>query len=227
VAKRLSDEQRASRRVYARAYYRRSGTKESRAAWRDQNRQKIRDDQRRYHERRVAKNPNFGKEARDRRRARLKGAAGRHTLDDWKLILAKFDNECAFCGTRDAVNKDHLVPLCRGGTDWPENLVPACKTCNETKGGRDPVVAISRIATAGRAPRLLDYLKSSLALPGNRVRRSYEKVSSDALLTEAKRIKAAFGKLTVELLNAHSRYASSTYERRFGGMTGLRKTIQC
>jgi len=208
--------------AYARAYYRRPGVKEARAAWRDTNRERVRKQQRESHKRRVTLNPNFGKEARDRRRARLKGAKGSHTRDEWLLVIEAFGNCCSFCGIGGELVKDHLIPLCRGGTDWVGNLVPACAACNGTKGGREPKAAIKRLATPDRAERLYEHLEMSRSLPGNRERQAYVKVSSECLLAEARRIKEAFGKITAQLLNDHSRYASTTYERRFGGMRGLK-----
>lgn len=36
---------------------------------------------------------------------------------------------CFYCG-KDATSTDHVIPRSWGGTDEPENLVPACKSCN-------------------------------------------------------------------------------------------------
>ena len=36
-------------------------------------------------------------------------------------------------GARGAWEVDHSVPLSRGGTDYLQNLVPACITCNRGK----------------------------------------------------------------------------------------------
>jgi 5-methylcytosine-specific restriction endonuclease McrA len=34
---------------------------------------------------------------------------------------------------------DHIVPLARGGTTTPGNVVPACKDCNKKKGVDTPI----------------------------------------------------------------------------------------
>jgi 5-methylcytosine-specific restriction enzyme A len=34
---------------------------------------------------------------------------------------------------------DHVVPLARGGTTSPGNVVPACRSCNKNKGVETPV----------------------------------------------------------------------------------------
>ena len=44
---------------------------------------------------------------------------------------------CWFCGgkvARDMMTRDHLVPVTRGGTHEADNIVLACKPCNQAKG---------------------------------------------------------------------------------------------
>jgi 5-methylcytosine-specific restriction protein A len=43
---------------------------------------------------------------------------------------------CHYCGMKTAyrnLTMDHLVPLARGGRSTKNNLVPACKDCNNKK----------------------------------------------------------------------------------------------
>jgi 5-methylcytosine-specific restriction enzyme A len=43
---------------------------------------------------------------------------------------------CYYCGSTvsyEELTMDHLVPLSRGGRSSKENLVPACKSCNNKK----------------------------------------------------------------------------------------------
>ncbi len=43
---------------------------------------------------------------------------------------------CYYCGRRvkpSELTMDHLIPLARGGRSVRENLVPACKECNNKK----------------------------------------------------------------------------------------------
>ena len=41
--------------------------------------------------------------------------------------------ECSYCAkTADTI--DHVWPRSRGGDDHPNNLVPACRSCNSSKG---------------------------------------------------------------------------------------------
>ena len=50
---------------------------------------------------------------------------------------ADFDHCCAYCGDRPSfLTIDHVIPRSQNGTNDPSNLLPACKSCNESKGSR-------------------------------------------------------------------------------------------
>ena len=56
-----------------------------------------------------------------------------------KNLVKKFGNyQCAYCGIYDNLTIDHVIPLSRGGLHTFDNLVPACRNCNEEKGNRTP-----------------------------------------------------------------------------------------
>lgn len=58
-------------------------------------------------------------------------------FDDWQKLITKHNNSCAYCGTSDRkLTMDHVVPLSRGGLHSIENLLPACLSCNVSKGNR-------------------------------------------------------------------------------------------
>lgn len=53
-------------------------------------------------------------------------------------LLARFNNACAYCGGPPPLVEEHLVPINRtavGLHAWG-NIVPACKGCNDLKGGK-------------------------------------------------------------------------------------------
>jgi 5-methylcytosine-specific restriction endonuclease McrA len=50
------------------------------------------------------------------------------------LKLAEHGRACAYCGSPGKLTVDHLVALKSGGSNSIENLVPACKSCNSSKG---------------------------------------------------------------------------------------------
>jgi HNH endonuclease len=73
--------------------------------------------------------------AKGRRRALRLAAevAGPVSARAYAAILA--ESGCVYCGD-PAKHVDHVRPLARGGWEHPCNLVPACATCNISKGGR-------------------------------------------------------------------------------------------
>jgi 5-methylcytosine-specific restriction endonuclease McrA len=50
-------------------------------------------------------------------------------------IMQRWGYKCAYC-SRLATHLDHVEPLSRGGTDTENNIVPACRTCNLSKGAK-------------------------------------------------------------------------------------------
>lgn len=48
-----------------------------------------------------------------------------------------FDYHCAYCGVKPVhLTIDHVIPRSQNGTNDPENLLPACQKCNESKGSK-------------------------------------------------------------------------------------------
>ncbi len=70
------------------------------------------------------------------RRARIVGNGGSHTPKEWRDKLTLFANCCVYCGEAKPLERDHGVPLIRGGTDDIANVLPACRSCNSKKGTR-------------------------------------------------------------------------------------------
>lgn len=69
------------------------------------------------------------------RRARARSAAGFSSAVDIAARMEFYGWKCWMCGA-DAESIDHVIPLARGGSNWPSNLRPACKSCNSAKGAR-------------------------------------------------------------------------------------------
>lgn len=73
----------------------------------------------------------------ERRKRRLSGRHLGWVWSEFQRIVTKFDGRCAYCGERsERVDPDHVVPLSRGGADSVTNLLPACLSCNSSKGAR-------------------------------------------------------------------------------------------
>lgn len=79
------------------------------------------------------------------RQARKRSAEGNHSPSDIQLLLQDQDNRCAYCGIsisleiKGDVHIDHIQPLSRGGSNWPENLAATCSYCNLSK--KDKTIA--------------------------------------------------------------------------------------
>ena len=57
----------------------------------------------------------------------------------WEYLLEKFDRKCFYCGTKDVpLEKEHILPRAKGGTDRADNLTISCRPCNIEKGNRHP-----------------------------------------------------------------------------------------
>jgi hypothetical protein len=72
------------------------------------------------------------------RRARKRNAIGTHTVEELHQQLKRQKGRCYYCGVklgkgRDSWNGDHVVPLSRGGTNYIDNIVISCPTCNYNK----------------------------------------------------------------------------------------------
>jgi 5-methylcytosine-specific restriction endonuclease McrA len=53
-------------------------------------------------------------------------------------IFKRDRNRCVYCGTKDSLTIDHVVPRSQGGRDSWHNLVTACQKCNAKKGNMTP-----------------------------------------------------------------------------------------
>lgn len=75
-----------------------------------------------------------------RRRRAVKRAVGVSlTFSEWDEIRLSYGGRCVYCG-KPAVSQDHIVPMIRGGTHSADNVVPACISCNSSKGAKPLLV---------------------------------------------------------------------------------------
>ena len=45
-------------------------------------------------------------------------------------------NECIYCGSKENLTTEHILPKSRGGPDIPDNVIKACRKCNLEKGSK-------------------------------------------------------------------------------------------
>jgi 5-methylcytosine-specific restriction endonuclease McrA len=58
-----------------------------------------------------------------------------------KNVLLRDQNTCQYCGRKrppSELTLDHVTPVVQGGKKTWDNIVTACKPCNQKKGGRTP-----------------------------------------------------------------------------------------
>ncbi len=76
-----------------------------------------------------------------------------------KNILKRDNNRCLYCGSREKLTIDHVIPKSRGGADSWENLVSACTGCNHRKGNRTPREAGMTLSGKPFQPNHIIYLR--------------------------------------------------------------------
>jgi 5-methylcytosine-specific restriction endonuclease McrA len=81
---------------------------------------------------------------------------------------------CQYCGSRDDLTFDHLVPRSRGGhTTW-ENVVAACGVCNLRKGGQVPQEAGMHPAQHPIRPTVYQLHANGRLFPPNYLHQSWQ-----------------------------------------------------
>ena len=68
--------------------------------------------------------------------ARRRGNGGSHTIEEWRDLCVRHGHRCAYCGAQKRLERDHVVPLSRGGTNSIDNILPACRSCNARKNAK-------------------------------------------------------------------------------------------
>lgn len=73
-------------------------------------------------------------------------------------IFIRDQHTCQYCGDkfhRTHLTLDHVIPIVQGGKKNWENIVTACKPCNQKKGGRTPAQAGFQLIKKPKQPTWL------------------------------------------------------------------------
>ncbi|MCC5794713.1 MAG: HNH endonuclease [Chromatiales bacterium] len=78
-----------------------------------------------------------------------------------KTLFRRDSNLCLYCGlvfqSRE-LTRDHVTPLSQGGGDAWNNVVTACRRCNNHKGGRTPEQAGLQLVAVPFTPTYAEYI---------------------------------------------------------------------
>lgn len=84
----------------------------------------------------IKKHPEMRLIYKQTRRARIEGAGGSFSPQEWESLKDKYSFICLCCKRQEPEIKltaDHIVPLKMGGTSYIDNIQPLCKSCNSRK----------------------------------------------------------------------------------------------
>jgi 5-methylcytosine-specific restriction endonuclease McrA len=94
------------------------------------NPEKIKEKQRLYRE----KNPEIKRSSEAKRKAKkLENGVFLILKKELKIL---YSSPCYFCGSKDKIHADHIIPLSRGGRHSIGNLQPLCASCNISKNNK-------------------------------------------------------------------------------------------
>ncbi|SEJ40557.1 5-methylcytosine-specific restriction endonuclease McrA [Deinococcus reticulitermitis] len=78
-------------------------------------------------------------------------------------VLRRDHFVCQYCGGHDELTLDHVLPRSRGGRHAWDNVVTACRGCNQRKGNRTPEEAAMPLRTRPHAPTFGVYAHGQFA----------------------------------------------------------------
>lgn len=82
-------------------------------------------------------------------------------------VFIRDQNHCQYCGKsfpKTHLTLDHVIPVVQGGDKIWENIVTACKPCNQKKGGRTPQQAKMELIRKPTKPNWLPVTSVSLSI---------------------------------------------------------------
>ena len=93
--------------------------------------------------------------------ASMKGRNGYVPPLDNKALFRRDDHICMYCGdhfSSSRLSRDHVTPISQRGHDVWNNVVTACKRCNNHKAGRTPEQAAMQLLAIPFTPTHAEYI---------------------------------------------------------------------
>lgn len=91
-------------------------------------------------------NPGKIREYRQKQRGLKQKLAHNLPASKWNEIMLDFDCKCAYCGIseeehlekhKQTLSQEHFIPLSKGGEYTHNNIIPSCRSCNNSKRSKD------------------------------------------------------------------------------------------
>lgn len=128
TSKKYKQENKESTKLYADKY--RKNNKKKSEEWRKDNKENIKKRMSAY----CKENLDSYKIYNQTRRALAQSLPSTLTLSEWQSTKEHFNHECAYCGKKlKNLAQDHVIPLSKGGGYTKGNIIPSCKSCNNSK----------------------------------------------------------------------------------------------
>ena len=98
----------------------------------------------------------FAKQEETETKKKERRSRKKFDTSDFKSIGERDGFNCAFCGTYEDLEVDHVIPVSKGGSNDLDNLQLLCKTCNTSKGAKP-----NELAKLEREIKELENLKTT------------------------------------------------------------------
>lgn len=96
----------------------------------------------------------------------VKGMFKKKVPFTYKNVFIRDGYSCQYCGSKQELTIDHVVPRSRGGKSNFENCVTACRPCNNSKGNKDLHACSMNLRKPPQVPTLMEFLDYKLKASG-------------------------------------------------------------
>ena len=130
------NKKRETAQVYAYREKNKKRIKEYWAHYYQRNKEQYKSHNKRYREENPGKFKEYSRRRNHRRRQAELGTKFNFSAEEWQQCLAHFNHQCAYCGSKESLEQEHVVPVSVGGHYTADNIIPACKSCNSSKNNK-------------------------------------------------------------------------------------------